>query len=131
MSRHSANAREFAEVERRMQNLEQRLDRLGSAASRAAASGLAGAAQATDRVSDALVAALSDLLDRFRGGARSASSEAARFGQDAARFGQEATKLGNEALRRVSAEVERRPLITLAIAIGVGVLIGLGSSRRR
>jgi ElaB/YqjD/DUF883 family membrane-anchored ribosome-binding protein len=127
MSRHSGYAREFADVERRMQHLEQRLDRLGHAASRTAASGYASAAQATDRVSDALVAALGDVLDRFRGGTRSIGDEATRFGQDAV---QEAKRLGSDALRRVSTEVERRPLITLAIAIGVGVLIGLSSSRR-
>src|SRR5262245_50350958 len=117
MFRQSSYAREFAEVERRMQHLEQRLDRLGSIASRTAASGVAPAAQATERVSDALVSALSDLVDRFRGGAR--SIESSRFGQDAARFGYEASKLGGEALRRVSTEVERRPLMMIGVAIGV------------
>ncbi len=72
--------------------------------------------------------ALSDLVDRFRGGARSVGGEATRFGQDAARFGHEATKLGGDALRRVSTEIERRPLVTVAIAVGVGLLIGLGGA---
>ena len=63
------------------------------------------------------------MVDRFRGGARS-RGEAARFGQDAARFGHEATKLGGDALRRVSTEVERRPLMMIAVAVGVGLLIG-------
>jgi hypothetical protein len=124
MSRQSSYAREFAEVERRMHQLEQRLDRLGSIASRSAANGMAGAMQATERVSDALVSALGDLVDRFRGGARSVSGEASRFGRDAARFGHEASKLGADALRRVSTEVERRPLMTIAVAVGVGLLIG-------
>ncbi len=31
---------------------------------------------------------------------------------------------GNSALRRMSAEVEDRPLITLGVALGVGILIG-------
>jgi ElaB/YqjD/DUF883 family membrane-anchored ribosome-binding protein len=134
MSRYPAYAREFAEVERRMQRLEQRLDQLGGMASRTARSGVTTAAQATDRVGEAVVAALGDLVDRFRGGARGVGGEAARFGQDAARFSQEATKLGGQALRRVSTEVERRPLLTVAIAVGVGLLIGLGGSlgsRRR
>ena len=130
MSRLSQYARDYTEVERRVQQLEQRLDRLGHLASRTAASGVASAAQATDRMSDVLVTALGELVDRFRGGARTVSGEAARFGQDAARFGQEASKLGGQALRRVSAEVERRPLMMIAIAIGVGVLIGWGGRRR-
>jgi|SRR5687767_3336767 hypothetical protein len=129
MARQSSYAREFAEVERRMHHLEQRLDRLGSLASRTAASGVASAAQATERVSDALVTALGDLVDRFRGGARSVGSEASRFGQDAARFGHEASKLGGEALRRVSSEVERRPLMMIGVAIGVGLLIGWAGRR--
>jgi hypothetical protein len=133
MFRHSGYAREFADVERRMQRLEQRLDRLGHAASRAAAGGVATAAQATDRVGEAFVTALGDVIDRFRGGARSVSGEATRFGQDAARLGYEASRLGGDALRRVSTEIERRPLVTIAVAVGVGLLIGLGSlsSRRR
>ena len=126
MFRHSGYTRELAEVERRMHRLEQRLERLGGVASRTAASGVASAAQATDRVGDAVLAALSDLVDRFRGGARSVSGEASRFGQDAARFGYEASKLGSQALRRVSTEIEHRPLVTVAIAVGVGLLIGLG-----
>ena len=129
MSRHSSYAREFAEVERRMHHLEQRLNRLGGIASRTAANGVAGAAQATERMGDALVNALGDLVDRFRGGARSLSGEAARFGQDATRFGYEASKLGGEALRRVSTEVERRPLMMIGVAVGVGLLIGWAGRR--
>jgi ElaB/YqjD/DUF883 family membrane-anchored ribosome-binding protein len=75
---------------------------------------------------DAVLSGLSDLVDRFRGGARNVGGEATRFGQEAARFGHEATKLGGDALRRVSTEIERRPLVTVAIAVGVGLLIGLG-----
>ncbi|HMF26015.1 MAG TPA: hypothetical protein VKG24_28370, partial [Pseudolabrys sp.] len=39
----------------------------------------------------------------------------------------EAAKLGNDALRRLSNEVEHRPLVTLAVAVGVGILVGLAS----
>ena len=75
MSRHSSKRREFAEIERRMQRLERRLEGLGSVAARTAASGFASAAQATDRVGDALVSALGDLVDRFRGGARTSAAK--------------------------------------------------------
>jgi tRNA(Arg) A34 adenosine deaminase TadA len=33
--------------------------------------------------------------------------------------------IGNDALGRIASEVEHRPLVTLGIALGVGVLIGL------
>ena len=112
-----------------MHHLEQRLNRLGGMprAPRPVAS--PRVAQATERVSDVLVSALGDIVDRFRGGARSVGSEAARFGQDAARFGHEASKLGGEAFRRVSSEVEHRPLMMIAVAVGVGLLIGWAGRR--
>jgi len=56
---------------------------------------------------------LSSIADRFHAGAHSMSDDAA--------------KLGNDALRRLSNEVEHRPLITLAVAVGVGILVGLAS----
>ena len=130
MSRQSSYVREFADVEQRMHRLEQQMERLGGVASRTAASGMASAVQATDRVSDAVVSALGDVIERFRGGARSVGGEASRFGQVAARFGHEASKLGGVALRRVSTEVERRPLVMIAVAVGVGLLIGWAGRRQ-
>jgi ElaB/YqjD/DUF883 family membrane-anchored ribosome-binding protein len=58
-----------------------------------------------------------------------AGDEAVRFGNEAAKFG---AKVGNDALERVASEVEQRPLVTLAVAIGVGILIGMvgGAARR-
>ena len=49
---------------------------------------------------------------------------------EAVKLGNEAAKLGNDALRRLSREVEHRPLVTLAVAVGVGILVGLISQRR-
>jgi ElaB/YqjD/DUF883 family membrane-anchored ribosome-binding protein len=57
-----------------------------------------------------------------------AGDEAVRFGNEAARFG---AKVGNDALERVASEVEHRPLITLAVAIGVGILIGMAGGMAR
>jgi ElaB/YqjD/DUF883 family membrane-anchored ribosome-binding protein len=62
------------------------------------------------------------MADRFRGKAGSVSDQAGRMGNEAA-------KLGNDALRRLSREVEHRPLVTLAVAVGVGILIGVASRR--
>jgi ElaB/YqjD/DUF883 family membrane-anchored ribosome-binding protein len=39
-------------------------------------------------------------------------------------------QFGNDALRRVSKEVEQRPLVTLAVAVSVGLLLGLAFHRR-
>jgi ElaB/YqjD/DUF883 family membrane-anchored ribosome-binding protein len=80
------------------------------------------AAQTADRVGETVATALTGMAERFRNHAGSISDEAAKFGGEAA-------KLGNVALRRLSNEVERRPLVTLAVAVGVGMLIGLASNR--
>jgi ElaB/YqjD/DUF883 family membrane-anchored ribosome-binding protein len=104
------------EIERRLRSLEQRLARTGGRAS-------ANAAQTADHLGEAIAAALSSIAERFRGDAGAVTDEAARIGNAAA-------KLGNDALNRLSKEVEHRPLVTLAVAIGVGILVGLASHRR-
>jgi len=94
------------EIETRLRSLEQQLERVGDRTS-------ASTAEVVERVGAAIAPVLSNIADRFRGGAHSMSDEAA--------------KLGNDALRRLSNEVEHRPLVTLAVAIGVGILVGLAS----
>jgi ElaB/YqjD/DUF883 family membrane-anchored ribosome-binding protein len=93
------------EIETRLRSLEQQLERVGDRTS-------ASTAEVVERVGAAIAPVLSNIADRFRGGAHSMSDEAA--------------KLGNDALRRLSNEVEHRPLVTLAVA-GVGILVGLAS----
>jgi ElaB/YqjD/DUF883 family membrane-anchored ribosome-binding protein len=121
MFRRSPNGRLFAaniaDIERRMQSLEKRFQRTAGRAS-------ANVAQAADHVGDAIIPALAEVINRFRGSAQSVGDEAARFGQEAAR-------LGNNALRRVSDEVEHRPLMILAIAAGVGFLAAAAVVGRR
>ena len=73
----------------------------------------ASTAEVVERVGAAIAPVLSSIADRFHAGAHSMSDDAA--------------KLGNDALRRLSNEVEHRPLITLAVAVGVGILVGLAS----
>jgi ElaB/YqjD/DUF883 family membrane-anchored ribosome-binding protein len=92
------------EIERRLRSLEQQLERVGTSTS---------TAEVGERVGAAIAPVLSSIADRFRGGAHSMSDDAA--------------KLGNDALRRLSNAVERRPLVTLAVAVGVGILVGLAS----
>jgi hypothetical protein len=52
------------------------------------------------------------------------------MGDEAAKIGGAAADLGNDVLWRLSREVKHRPLVTLAVAIGVGILIGLLNNRR-
>lgn len=98
-----------ADLDRLLSDLEQRLSRLARMLPSPAS------APAIDRVGDAIAAALGDIADRFRNRARAAGTGASRAGEDAVQF-------GNDALRKLAHEVEQRPLLTLAIAVGVGAL---------
>jgi ElaB/YqjD/DUF883 family membrane-anchored ribosome-binding protein len=109
-----ATSANVGEIERRLRSIEQRLERAGAAAP--------PQAQTADHVGETIASALSSIADRFRGGANSMSDEAAKLGSGAA-------KLGNDALRRLSKEVEHRPLVTLAVAVSVGILVGLAIRR--
>jgi hypothetical protein len=77
-------------IERRLRLLEQQLERVGGRTS-------ASTAEVAERAAAAIVPVLSSIANRFRGGTHSMSDEAA--------------KLGNDALRRLSNEVEHRPLV--------------------
>ena len=110
-----ASSANVGEIERRLRSLEQRLERAGSRAS-------AGAVETADQVGDSIASALSSIAERLRGGADSMRGEAAKIGSEAA-------KLGNDALHRLGKEVSHRPLVTLGVAIGVGILIGWASHR--
>ena len=103
------------EIERRLRSLEQRLERAGGRSS-------AMAAAPADQIGEAVASVLSGVVERFRGGANS-------MGDEASKFGSEAAKLGNDAMRRLSKEVAHRPLVTLAVAVGVGLLVGFASRR--
>ena len=114
-----AMSSDLAEIERRLRALEKRLERAGSRTA-------SGAVQAADRMGDAIASALSDMSDRFRDGSRSVGGGALKLSNEAAK---EAAKLGSDALQRLADEVERRPLTTLAIAAGVGLIVGLAAHR--
>jgi ElaB/YqjD/DUF883 family membrane-anchored ribosome-binding protein len=103
------------EFDRRLRALEHRLTSVGGH--------LASALPAADRLGETIASALSSAADRLRYGAGSISGEAAKLGTEVA-------KVGDRALRRLSSEVEHRPLLVLAVAVGVGILIGLASQRR-
>jgi hypothetical protein len=124
--RSSAFAPNLSALESRLRSLENEIQRVGKRAGRSASAGMSSAG---DQIGDAIASAVTEIVERFRSGRRLAGDEAVRFGNEAARFG---AKVGNDALERVASEVEHRPLITLAVAIGVGILIGMagGIARR-
>jgi ElaB/YqjD/DUF883 family membrane-anchored ribosome-binding protein len=107
---------EAGEIERRLRSLEKTIEKLGSRTSsqaRDAAGGLA----------DAAAMALVKWAPRFREGANTLSDRSAAFGTDAARY-------GTAALDRISEETEERPLVAVAVALGVGILIGMATRSR-
>ena len=45
-------------------------------------------------------------------------------------FGKDAVRYGTAALSQISKETEQRPLIAIAVALGVGILIGMATRNR-
>jgi hypothetical protein len=124
--RSSAFDRNISALEGRLHALENEIEKLGRKAGRRTSAGVSAAG---DQIGDAIAVAVNEIVDRFRSGRRVAGDEAVRLGNEAAKFG---AKVGNDALERVASEVERRPLVTLAVAIGIGILIGMaGAATRR
>jgi ElaB/YqjD/DUF883 family membrane-anchored ribosome-binding protein len=97
--------REIGEL---MHDIEARVGKLNALARRGVKDAADGA---TEFVSDTV----SDVADRARNGASAMSDEAARIGGDA--------------IRRIEDEVGQRPLLTLAIAAGIGFLAGMAGRR--
>jgi hypothetical protein len=101
---------ERADIERLLRDFESRLARMTGVGRHAPVA----AARKVDDVGDTIATGLGELAERIRGRARHA---------DVAQLGDDALRLGNDALRKLTREVERRPLITLAVAVGVGALV--------
>ncbi len=98
------------EIERRLNALEKRLNETGTRFS-------------TNRdivgdLGDVIASALSNWAERFRQGASTVGDQSAALGKDAAR-------LGTMAIDRIGEESRQRPLIAVAVALGVGILLGI------
>jgi ElaB/YqjD/DUF883 family membrane-anchored ribosome-binding protein len=97
-----------AEVDDLISSLEQRIDRINALTKR-------GASHAADGVNDLVLNAISGLTGqvatRAKNNAKSMSDEVARF--------------GTTALRRVVREIDRRPLLTVALAASIGFAIAM------
>ena len=105
------------EIEQRLQALEKRLENVGTRAS-------TNAQDTAENLGDAIASALSGWADRFRQGASTVGDQSAALGKDA-------TKLGTVALNRIADETGRRPLFALAVAVSVGILIGMATRNSR
>ena len=101
-----------ADLERVLDDMERRLSRLSNMLP-------AGTASKADRMSENIASALNDIAERFGSRAKSVSKDAGRIGE---RVTADAMHFGDDALRAVAREVKDRPLVTLAVAVGIGVL---------
>lgn len=107
----SSNAAEIARIEELIEDLENRLRRLNNSAH-------SEAAGASSDINQFVSDALEGIMERVRDSANTMTGEAA----------DRAAKAGTDAYRRLIDEVDHYPLATLAIAAGIGFL--LGSARR-
>jgi len=119
---HTAVSRtaDVGELERIIRGLEQRLAQLTdpghirSTISTATGQMNRAVSTASDHVGDLVADTLSDMAGRLRSGATSVTG---------------AARVGTSAVQRIGAEIERRPLMTVAIAVGLGFLAGLAGRR--
>jgi hypothetical protein len=103
--------------------IEKELGAIGKSAGRRASSSVSAAG---GQVAEAIWPILNDIGDRFRRGQRVAVDEAASFGNEAVKLG---ARMGGDAIGQIAHQARRRPLVTLAVAIGVGILIGAVARR--
>jgi ElaB/YqjD/DUF883 family membrane-anchored ribosome-binding protein len=106
--------------------IENELGKMGRGAGRRASSSAAAAAAAGNQIAEAIGPILSDIGDRFRRGHRAAIDGASDYGGQAISTG---GRIGSDALTQITRQAKAYPLITVAVAIGIGVLIGFASRR--
>ena len=119
--RSPAFATRISTIEGHLRAIEKELQRFERKAGRHAHVSAAG-----DQISDAIAPILSEIIERYRSVRRVAGEETARFGNEAVKIG---GGISTNALHRIATEVEHRPLVTLAVAAGIGILIGIAGRR--
>jgi ElaB/YqjD/DUF883 family membrane-anchored ribosome-binding protein len=115
-------------IQQHLGAVEKELEKIGRIAGRRTS---VAAASVTEQIGDAISTILSDMRDRFRQGRQTAGDQAGRLSNQALDLG---AKYSNDALRQITDEIEGRPLVTIGVALGIGILIGaavLGSSNVR
>ena len=105
-------------IQQHLGAVEKELEKLGRIAGRRTS---VAASAASDQIGDAISTIMSDMIERLRQSGQAAGDRAAQLGSRALSLG---GRYGSNALDRVSAEAEDRPLITVGVALGIGVLIG-------
>jgi hypothetical protein len=103
--------------------IEKELGAMGRSAGRSASANVTAAG---NQIAEAIGPILNEIGDRFRRGQRWTADEAATVGNEAVRIG---ARVGNDALARIAGQAKQRPLFTLAVAVGIGVLIGFATRR--
>jgi hypothetical protein len=84
-----------------------------------------GVARRSD-IAEAIAPILDGIGDRVRQAGRLTANQAANVGSQAATFG---GRVGNGVTQRVVGQTRQHPLAVLALALGIGVLIGAASRR--
>ena len=116
----SPRAADIGELEKVIRSLEERLGQLTSGqAIRStihSATDQVGQAvsQASTQVGDVVAETLTQMAGRFFNGAQTVTG---------------AARVGTSAMHRIGSELERRPFMTVAIALGIGFLAGLAGRR--
>ena len=114
-----------AAIQKYLVAVETELETIGRIAGRQTSD---AAAAASDQIGDAISTILNQMVDRFRKGGQAAGDQAGRLSNQALDLG---AKYGSDALARVASQAEERPLLTVGVALSIGILIGaalLGSA---
>src|ERR1051326_5490806 len=88
--------------------------------------GPAGTPAAGDHIAETIGPILADIAERFRVGQQVALDQASTFGNQAVKIG---SKVGADAAETISDQAKQRPLVMLAVALGVGSLLGAAARR--
>jgi ElaB/YqjD/DUF883 family membrane-anchored ribosome-binding protein len=119
-ARARARTSEISELERIIRNLENQIatltsrDNIRSTISGATDQVGSAVSKASGHVGDMAADMLIDAVDRLRGSATSVTG---------------AARVGTGAMQKIGNELERRPFMTVAIALGIGFLAGLAGRR--
>src|SRR5262249_31393153 len=115
-------------IQKHLGAVETELEKIGRMAGRQTSD---AAAAASEQIGDAISTILSEMVDRFRKGGQAAGDQAGRLSNQAFDPG---AKYRNDAVEPVASQAEERPLFTVGVALGIGILIGaalLGSASAR